>query len=216
MQRFLWEGKNYEEPKTYAVAVNNFGVKPANVIATSALHKSGDYFSEIYPDESKDIKEQVYIDDELVASPSLEESHVKTDRMDEICDHAGMHNKGWTYSSQKDVPSVPIGEETDTTDEKVLGIFWLPGPDLFQFRVTLKFKTSKGEVSVSNLIEFKAIIEDLVLCRRVVLSNVSTIFDPIGFLTAVLLEAKLLMREAWCGKVSDGMIHFHLISRNDG
>ena len=41
MQRFLWRNMQTDEPpKTLAVAVNNFGVKPANVIATSALHKS--------------------------------------------------------------------------------------------------------------------------------------------------------------------------------
>ena len=31
MQRFLWRGMNTEElPKTLAVVVNNFGIKPAN------------------------------------------------------------------------------------------------------------------------------------------------------------------------------------------
>ena len=40
MQRFLWRGLQTDKPpKTYAVVRNNFGVKPANCIATSALHK---------------------------------------------------------------------------------------------------------------------------------------------------------------------------------
>ena len=44
MQRFLWrQMRTMEHPLTYAVKVNNFGVKPANCIATSALHKSADH-----------------------------------------------------------------------------------------------------------------------------------------------------------------------------
>ena len=49
MQRFYWrEMKTDEPPKTYAVAVNNFGAKPANCIATCALRNSADKFAEIY------------------------------------------------------------------------------------------------------------------------------------------------------------------------
>ena len=40
MQRFLWGGMHKEEPpKTLAVIVNIFCLKPANCIATCALHK---------------------------------------------------------------------------------------------------------------------------------------------------------------------------------
>ena len=59
MQRFLWRGMVTDaEPETYTVKVNNFGVKPANCIAISALHKSADCFVEVYPVESREIKYQ--------------------------------------------------------------------------------------------------------------------------------------------------------------
>ena len=41
----------------------------------------------------------------------------------------------------------------------------------------------------------------MMLTRRLLLSDVSRIFDPVGFLCPVLLESKILMRESWCGKV---------------
>ena len=50
MQRFLWRGMDRSvAPRTYAVVVNNFGVKPANCIATCALHQSADLFMEKLP-----------------------------------------------------------------------------------------------------------------------------------------------------------------------
>ena len=55
MQRFFWRGLNKDvSPQTDAVKVNNFGVKPANCIATCALYKSADFFAEIYPVESQE------------------------------------------------------------------------------------------------------------------------------------------------------------------
>ena len=51
MQRFLWRDlKTDERPKTYAVPVKIFEVKPANCIATSALHNE---FADVYLAESE-------------------------------------------------------------------------------------------------------------------------------------------------------------------
>ena len=58
MQRFYWRDMKTNEPlKTFAVVAVNFGVKPANCIATSALHKSADLFADKYPLESEEIKQ---------------------------------------------------------------------------------------------------------------------------------------------------------------
>ena len=201
MQRFLWRGMDKEaEPMTYAVKVNNFGVKPANCIATSALHKSADKFAEIYPSESKELKDQTYIDDELMAAVNMDEAILKTKRLDEICEHAGMPNKGWTFSRDASSTKALIGGEVDESEERVLGLRWNPESDTFSFNVVLRLKKSANsmEEAVTTLEDLKTIPTSL-LTRRTLLSNVSRIFDPIGLLCPVLLESKLLMRGSWCG-----------------
>ena len=52
----------------YPVVVNNFGIKPAHCIATSSLHSSADEYAPIYPVESREVKEQTYINDGLTAA----------------------------------------------------------------------------------------------------------------------------------------------------
>ena len=198
MQRFLWRDmQTGDAPKTYAVTCNNFGVRCANCIATSALHKSADRFNEIYPVESQYIKDQTYVDDELAAAPNMDELRTITSRLDEICQHASMPNKGWIFSGDPVASGVTIGEEVG---EKVLGLSYNPSTDSFNFHVTLKLKTTHGEVSISTPQELESIRHDLVLTRRVLLANVARIFDPLGLVTTILLESKLLMRESWCGK----------------
>ncbi len=53
---------------------------------------------------------------------------------------------------------------------------------------------------MSCLQEFEKIKSRLILTRRILTSNVARIFDPVGFLCSVLLQAKLLMRELWSYK----------------
>ena len=89
MQRFLWRCmETDEEPQHFDIPVNNFGVKPANCIATCALRSSADQFSQIYPVESEEVKNQTYIHDQLTALENNEAARRKTERWDEICDQA--------------------------------------------------------------------------------------------------------------------------------
>ena len=204
MQRFLWRDMKLDEtPHTYAVKVNNFGVKPANCIATCALHKSADQFADVYPVECQDIKEQTYIDDELVAAENKEEALSKTKHMDEISEHAGMPNKGWTFTGDDKSASIQIGSGKDEPEEKVLGLLWDPKTDMFNFQVKLKLKRLHSDKVEEIEVCSEDDLENLTgvfLTRRILLSNVSKIFDPVGFLCPITLQAKLLMRETWCDK----------------
>ena len=181
------------------VVLNNFGIKPANCIATSALHKSADMFSEKYPEASQAIKEQTYIDDELVAAENNVKLHQKTDGMDEITAHAGMSNKGWTFSG--DISSdIRIGGDLgDEEEEKVLGLLWDPKTDVLRFQTKLKLKLNSGcglvDVCICSKEELDSNLDGIVLTRKVVLSNVMKVFDPIGLLSPLILQAKLLLRE---------------------
>ena len=202
MQRFLWRGMNPEEtPKTLAVVVNNFGIKPANCIATSALHKSADIFAKKYPEASQAIKDQTYIDDELVAAANNAKLHQKTGQMDEITSHAGMSNKGWTFSGDPS-SDIRIGVDVgDNDDEKVLGLLWDPKMDMLKFQTKLKVKVNSGfglvDTFISSEEELNNNMQEIVLTRKVVLSNVMKVFDPIGLLSPLILQAKLLLRETW-------------------
>ena len=206
MQRFLWRGmKTDEAPKTYAVKVNNFGVAPANVIATSALHSSADKYQDVYPEACRDIKEQIYIDDELVAAENKVKLVEKTVQMDEITAHAGMRNKGWIFSGDDTSSPISIGSD-DPTEDKVLGIMFDPKTDNFKFQVKLRLKRYEADGSVTDVEvltteELDEIWDSVLITCRIFLSNVSRIFDPAGFVSPVTLESKIILREIWCGKI---------------
>ena len=145
------------------------------------------------------MEDQTYIDDQLVAGADRESTLEKTRRLDEISDHAGMPNKGWKFTGDQG-SDVLIGSGGDDTEEKVLGLIWEPSSDAFKFKVTIRIKKGSEELIISTVVDFSEIIWSVILSRRLVLANVARIFDPSGFLIPIILQAKLLMRESWCGE----------------
>ena len=198
MQLFYWRDlKDDVKPSIHAVAVNNFGMKPASCIATCALQKSADCFAEVYPTESKELKEQTYVDDMLIAAENQTEIRLKAERIDEIGNHAGMPNKGWTFTGDDVSYGVIMGADDKNAEEKVLGLFWDPKTDEFYFKVILYMKSEDGAEGIVSCVT-ELFGQTFLITRRIVLSNVGRVFDPIGFLSPLILEAKLLLRESWC------------------
>ena len=86
---------------------------------------------------SKEVKEQTYVDDALIAARNKEEAIVKTSQFDEILNHADMPNKGWMYSGDES-NALPIGADAASEQEdRVLGLLWDPKSDTFYFTVEL-------------------------------------------------------------------------------
>ena len=131
----------------------------------------------------------------------MPELRKKTQQMDEILDHAGMSNKGWTFSGDAILEGVAIGEDDGVVGEKVLGMLWIPGTDTLEFRVVLKLKLKSGEiVYITCPHDLQEVLQEVVLTRSLLLGNIARIFDPLGLLCLIILESKLLMRESFLDK----------------
>ena len=102
--------------------------------------------------------------------------------------HAGMPNKGWTYTGDDKGDILINGEGDEGQDEKVLGYCWNPKSDIFKFCVALCFKSKKcPDIHVSTLEELLKIPIELIT-RRSMLSNVHRIFDSLGLVLPTLLQ----------------------------
>ena len=85
-----------------------------------------------------------------------------------------------------------------TNEEKVLDLIWEPKTDNFKFHVSLNIN---GEQDCNKLEELEENIPAH-LTRRVVLSQLAKVYDPLGLLVPVLLKRKILMRDM-CNNSSD-------------
>ena len=72
---------------------------------------------------------------------------------------------------------------------KTLGASWLPNRDVFQFKVTIS--------------------EEIPETKRAILSEITTLFDPLGWISPVTITLKVFMQSLW--KLDGTWILFYLV-----
>lgn len=73
--------------------------------------------------------------------------------------------------------------ELENNMTKVLGVLWYPEKDVFQYKVhNLRSKNS-------------------LTTKRDILSQIASIFDPLGLVGPIIVKAKILMQEMWKLKI---------------
>ena len=121
------------------------------------------------------------MDDWLSGSDNDSDACEMVKTADEVMGQAKMSLAKWISNSEQvgDLLCREFQDKTVETDSfKVLGIRWLPGEDCFSFD---GFEVPK----------------DLCTTKRVVLSLLSKLFDPLGFLVPFIMMVKCLFQDIW-------------------
>ena len=76
---------------------------------------------------------------------------------------------------------------------------WVQSRDDFQFTVKLNFSPRRRKIHTGPNLELEEIPQAMpaILTKRMVLSQINGIYDPLGLATPFTIKAKLLMRELW-------------------
>ena len=198
--RFLWwtDGELDKDPDEYRMAVHIFGAASSPTIANYALRSTAEGIKETDSEAASTIERNFYVDDCLRSVETEEEAVELVNRVREGCAKGGFHLTKFISNSKRVLMSIPESEasvtvqdldlQQDNTVQRALGIQW-------------RIDTDKLGYSINK--------QDKPYTRRGLLSIVSSIFDPIGFLAPVILPAKKILQEMcaddkleWDDKVS--------------
>ena len=206
--RFLLRNLNTtKEPNTYVITAVNFGDRPSAAIAIIALRKTAELSVEKYPWASKAIIFNSYMDDISESVPDKESAMKLMGEINMILDEGGFKIKEWIYSGDhnqqtlkqnKDQHAVQIltGAKLDeSATEKVLGIIWDPKEDKLLCKASLNF--DKKQYRSKTIRPTVAEVIPLKLMKRQILSQVNTIYDPLGLLSPFTVRAKIMLRKFW-------------------
>lgn len=203
--RFLWwpEGDLTGEMAEYKMVVHLFGATSSASCANFALRKTAqDNIPKASPEVVKTVLNNFYVDDCLKAVNNEKEAVELKKNLTALCASGGFKLSKWTSNSRSLLQSIPESERAkevkdldlaeDTLPiERALGVLWCENSDSFKFRVNMKEKP---------------------LTRRGVLSVVSSIYDPLGFIAPVVLPAKIILQKLCKEKMSwDQEIPQHLL-----
>ena len=183
--RFLWwpNGNLANEPAAYQMLVHIFGAKSSPSCANFCLLQTANEFGHLYPPSiSEIVHKNFYVDDCLVSLPSVDEAITIQKNLCDLLAKRGFRLRKWISNNDDVLNSIPDSEKStstlghaleDSTKERLLGMLWKLKEDNFTFEVNLPQRP---------------------LTRRGILSALSSLYDPLGFVAPVVLEGRLILQ----------------------
>ena len=177
VHRFFWNDKGLTRMMRFIRVPFGNKSSPFLLNATLKYHLSQSPSSKV----TEELSENLYMDDWLSGADEDSEACEMVKTANEVMGQAKMSLAKWVSNSQQ-VGDLLCREFQDKTVEtesfKVLGIRWLPSEDCFSF----------DGLDVSK---------DLCVTKRTVLSLISRLFDPLGFLIPFIMTAKCMFQDIW-------------------
>ncbi|XP_065354424.1 uncharacterized protein LOC135948897 [Calliphora vicina] len=185
-QTILWRNSPDEATRKYQLTTVTYGTSAAPFLATRTLQQVAIDNSTEYPTESHEIINNFYVDDYMSSSPDLESANSLRITLCSILSKSGFNLRKRSSNSQQfreNIEPVDRAFSSDTIIDcsetvKTLGLLWNTTTDCFQYSVSLMESSDK-------------------ITKRHVLSEISKIYDPIGWLAPMVIRHKIFMQKLW-------------------
>ena len=127
-----------------------------------------------------ELSENLYVDDWLSGADSVEDASLMFAEAREILGRAGMPLNKWNSNERGllKLTNEYTGDCLLSEAGKILGVRWAPESDSFLF-------------------DGFTVPSDLLPTKRVLLSCIARLYDPLGFMAPVVMTAKILFQDVW-------------------
>ncbi|CAL8128699.1 unnamed protein product [Orchesella dallaii] len=187
MHRILWRDNQNDPITEYKLNTVTYGTAAAPFLATRTPNHLADLEQEKYPLAAPLVKKSCYMDDLQGGSENTTAAITTTKEIINLCNSAGFNIRKWSSNDPVLLDSIPI--ELRETNEpvplqhdigvKTLGIHWHPKEDNYKFKINIPNDATATYT------------------KRIILSEMSQLFDPLGWLAPVTIKAKILMQQIW-------------------
>ena len=182
--RFLWwpNGNTDSTPVAYQILVHLFGATSSPACASFAFSQTvHDFGSNDNQAAVEIVLNNFYVDDCLASFNSESEAFKEKHDLVQLLRKGGFHLTKWVTNSEVILSTIPEKERSkslkcldihQSPSQRALGVPWVVQEDSFIFNVSLPDKP---------------------LTRRGILSALNSLFDPLGLVSPIALEPKLLL-----------------------
>lgn len=188
LQRIVWRDNPEEKLESFNLMTVTFGTAAAPFLAVRTLQQLADDEALEYPNTAPVIKESFYMDDLMSGSENEEKTKKMCEEIKLILSKGNFKMQKWSSNSEEVLKFLKEGEDTNSTKDgieikldkviKILGLTWDRKDDTFKFTINLP------EISCP-------------VTKRSILSDVARLFDPFGWLSPVIINAKVLIQKLW-------------------
>ncbi|KAL4104092.1 hypothetical protein QTP88_019405 [Uroleucon formosanum] len=201
LQRIVYRDSPENPVVDYRLLTVTYGTKSASFLATKCLSQLTNDTS--VPSVSRAITEDFHVDDLITGASSIDECFFMYTELCRVLNAAGMSLRKWCSNSSLLLNKIPLTQDdpsyllrlNDEDTISTLGLTWHPSIDCFRF----VFKNWDPPIEMS---------------KRLLLSDISKIFEPLGLLTPVLIKGKIFLQQLWTLRLGwDSPLSTDIVSR---
>ncbi|XP_055303154.1 uncharacterized protein LOC129568854, partial [Sitodiplosis mosellana] len=179
LQMILWRDSSDENIKTYKLTTVTFGVAPSPFLAIRTLREIASVVENEFPNAAQSIRDCFYVDDHVGGVDTVEQAVELYNQLKTVFDRFGFNLRKFVSNSSEFLNKIPNSEKEEVNSvKKVLGVTWQPKTDELTFKIPFELE-SKPKT------------------KRQLLSEIATLYDPMGYLAPIVVKAKLIMQEVW-------------------
>lgn len=190
-QKIIWRDIPNNNIQEYQLATVTYGTKAAPFLAMMVLKQLADDEGHKFPSSpaAKVLQEQFYMDDLISGSYDLPSAKQLQSDLISLLKAGGFNLRKWSANTPALLEGVSTSKSSDDQSydfkesTKTLGLRWHPQSDEFSLDIKINLSHTK-------------------LTKRNLLSDISKLFDPSGWLTPVTTKLKLLFQKVWSHNVA--------------
>ena len=185
-QRYIWQADldPSKIPEEKVIKTLIYGVRPSGNQAEYGLRKVAELSSGEFPEASKVIRDDIFVDDCFTGERTVRLANKRSDEIELIVNKGGYKLKAVTISGQD--PTTDVSD--DGKSLIVAGLRWFPKDDMISLNIgELNFsKNQRGKKSMDKVNVIPAR-----LTRRDCASKVGEVYDLLGRITPITASFKL-------------------------
>lgn len=187
--RILWRFSTNDPIQEFKLLTVTYGTAAAPYLAVKTIQRLAEDEKMSYPTASKISLQDFYVDDLMSGAEDEREAIETVNELISMFKASGITLRKWSSNNREVIKAIPVElrdesavniQEDDT--RRSLGLLWSPSDDSIRFKVALAPSQK--------------------LSKRTILADIAKLFDPLGWLSPVLVKAKLIMQTLWLEKLS--------------
>nr|XP_018913455.1 PREDICTED: uncharacterized protein LOC109041538 [Bemisia tabaci] len=195
MLRILWRDRQTGEILTYRLTRVTFGLKPSAFQAIRSIHQLAFDENPEFPLTSEITITDFYVDDLLTGNDDFQIIIVLCDQLSKMFKKGGFKLVKMSSNDPKILKYIKESNKDVGDDSSIL-----IAPNDIVKTLGLVYNTFKDWFLISNLSIFEH-TKNSKITKRSILSDTSKIFDPLSFLSPLVIRAKLIMQDIWKLKI---------------
>ena len=186
-QHILWRPDEKQPVQEFQLQTVTYGTSCAPFLAQRVLLQLVEDHGAEYPLAAQVLQESTYMDDCCGSVATVELATQLKQELIELLHHGGFELRKWASNDSQILVDIPREHQASslqlrpdrTPSLHILGLFWDPTLDVFSYNISASHEASS---------------------KRAILSQIASVFDPLGWLSPVIFWAKVFLRELWCEK----------------